>query len=224
MEEQVITAEQAPTGAAAGTSFSEGSVPAPQKPQPEGRAFTQEDVNRLLAAERRQQEARFADYETAKAAAAKWAEHEGAQKTEAEKTQELLTKLQRERDEALATANDRLIRAAFMAAATRAGAQFPEDVFALADRAEVKVDAQGNVSGVDAAVETVVKAGRVPLMTTQPAAKTPAARLDGGAGAAQRSGEKSPAATDDEVAMAAKLGIPLERYLERRKEVKSLRS
>lgn len=195
--------------------------------QPEERLFTQEQINRLLAAERRQQEARFADYDAAKAAAAKWAEHEGSLKTEAEKTQELVQRLQRERDEALATANDRLVRAAFMAAATRAGAQFPEDVYALADHNDVKVDAKGNVGGVDAAVEAIVKAGRVPLMQAQQAPagqRTPAARLDGGAGAAQRSGEKTPAATDEEVAMAARLGIPLEKYLERRKEVKSLRS
>jgi hypothetical protein len=215
----------APTGTSAPA---EGSiiVPGSEKPganaaaggmQPETeRTFSQADVNRFLANERRAHAEKYADYDQLKDAAVKWEEYQAAQKSEAERTQELLTKLQQERDQALALANERLIRAAFIAAAARAGVQYPEDVYALADRAAVTIDKQGDVAGVDAAVEAIVKAGRVPLLAA--AQKAAAVKLDGGAGAAARSVEKTAAATDEEVAIAARLGIPLEKYVARRKE------
>lgn len=193
-------------------------VPAAEKPTvPTERLFSQDEVNRFLAQERRTHAEKYADYDQLKDAAVKWAEYQAAQKSEAEKTQELLTKLQQERDAALALANERLMRAAFIAAAAKAGVQYPEDVYALADRTAVQVDKQGHVAGVDEAVEAVVKAGRVPLLVAQQQ-KASAVKLDGGAGSAARSAEKTTAATDEEVAMAANLGIPLEKYLARRKE------
>jgi hypothetical protein len=185
--------------------------------QAEDKMLPQAEVDRIIADRLARQKAQFADYDQLKEGAAKWAELQAAQKSEAEKTQELLTKLQHERDEALTLANERLIRAAFIAAASKSGVQYPEDVFALADRTAVLVDAKGNVAGVDEAVTAVVQAGRVPLLTGA-APKTPAAKLDGGAGAATRSTEKTTVATDDEVAIATRLGIPLENYVARRKE------
>jgi hypothetical protein len=197
-------------------------VPAAEKPTVTERLFSQEDVNRFLAQERRAHTEKYADYDQLKDAAIKWAEYQAAQRSEAEKTQELLSRLQQERDAALALANERLMRAAFIAAAAKAGVQYPEDVYALADRSAVQVDKQGHVAGVDEAVEAVVKAGRVPLLAAQQ--KAAAVKLDGGAGAAARTTEKTAAATDEEVAMAANLGIPLEKYLARRKETQALRT
>lgn len=50
-----------------------------------GRTFTQDEVNRLLAKERRDQEARFAGYDELKAKAAKFDEAEEANKSELDK-------------------------------------------------------------------------------------------------------------------------------------------
>lgn len=191
--------------------------------QADPKMVPQAEVDHIIADRLARQKAQFADYDQLKEAAAKWAELQAAQKSEAEKTQELLSKLQQERDEALAFANERLIRAAFIAAASKAGVQYPEDVYALADRTEVQVDKKGHVAGVEEAVEAIVKAGRVPLLATQQP-KASAVKLDGGAGSAARSTEKTTAATDEEVAMAANLGISLEKYLARRKETQALRS
>ncbi len=60
-------------------------------PQDSGRTFTQDDVNRFLAEDRRKTEAKFADYDDLKARAAKWDDAEAANKTELQRATEAQT-------------------------------------------------------------------------------------------------------------------------------------
>ena len=184
--------------------------------QPEQRTLTQQDVDRIVSERLARQKAQYADYDDLKAKAAKLREFEEAQKTELQKAQERLDKIERERDEAIAKSTDRMIRAAFLAAATKAGAVHPSDVYALADVANVTIDDDGNVLGATEAVKAVVDAGRVPLN-----AKPAAPRMDGGAGGGARSTEQVPTLTDDELKMASRFGITAEAYAKRKAETKA---
>lgn len=78
-------------------------------------------------------------------------------KTELEKAQEAVKKAETEKKAALETANQRLINAEIKLAAQAAGFVDPADAIALIDRAGVKVDDQGNVTGVKEAVEKLAK-------------------------------------------------------------------
>ena len=116
--------------------------------------------------------------------------------------------LEAERDRALQEANDRLIRAAFVAEAAKAGAAHPEDAFALADRSGVTIGEDATVTGVAEAVAALVEGGRL-VMSGRPAAPN----LDGGAGGGSRPGDsKAKALSEAELVTARKLGLTPEQY------------
>jgi hypothetical protein len=167
--------------------------------------FSQLDLDAIISDRLSRQKAQFADYDALKQKATQFDAIAEAQKTETQKLTDARVKAEQERDAALKKATDRLIRAAFVSAAAKAGAAHPEDVFALADVSGVSIDDSDNVVGVDAAVEAVVKAGRVPLAQR---GKTPS--TDAGAGGGQRASAES--LTPDEVAMAKKLGLKADDY------------
>ena len=176
--------------------------------QQPGRTFTQAELDAHIAERLSRQKAQFKDYDDLKAAAGKWAEVQEAQKSEAQKLAERASKAEQERDAALQRAQERLIRAAFIAEAAKAGAAHPEDVYALADTTAVKLDEQDNPVGVAEAVAAVIAAGRVPTMQTQRAPD-----LDGGAGGGKRAAEQKAAAlTEAEHEVARKLGIAPDQY------------
>jgi hypothetical protein len=191
----------------------------------EVRAFTQQELDRIVAERLARQKQQYADYAELKDKATKWAAYEEAQKTEAQKQQELLTKLQLERDNALQVANDRLIRAAFLAESAKLGVLHPGDVYALADLAGVAIDERGIVQGATEAVKAVVDAGRVPLQaqTIAGTARQQPGKLDGGAGTGNKRTDATATLTDEELAIAQRLGINPEKYLARRKEVQATR-
>lgn len=176
--------------------------------QQPGKVFTQEQVNGIVADRLGRAEAKYADYATLKEQAQKYAELQEQQKTEVQKLADAKVKAERERDEALAKAKSRLIKAAFVAEAAKAGAAHPEDVYALADSSKVTLDDSDNVVGVTEAVQAVIAAGRVP---TVQAVRAPS--LDGGAGGGKRASEQAASAlSEDEIAQAHKLGLKPEDY------------
>lgn len=176
--------------------------------QQPGKMFTQAELDAIIAERLSRQKAQYADYADLKAKAQKWGEVEEAQKTEAQKLAERAAKAERERDEAQQRSKARLIRAAFVAEAAKAGAAHPEDVFALADTANVKLDDDDNVTGVAEAVQAVIAAGRVPTLQAQRAPS-----LDAGAGGGKRASEQERIAlTDAELEQARKLRITPEQY------------
>jgi phage I-like protein len=182
--------------------------------QPEPRMFTQQELDRLIAERLERQAKKFADYDALKAKADKWVEIEEQQKSEQQRMAERLAKLQEERDIALQTSQQRLIKAAFVAEAAKAGVAHPGDVYALADLAAVSMGDDGEVRGVAEAVKAIVEAGRVPLITGKPQP----GRLDGGAGAAARPSEREAPLSDEEVAYARKLGLSAEQYAKAKRE------
>lgn len=129
-----------------------------------------------------------------------------------------LSELEKEKkraDEAVARAEaaekgarESLIRSAFVAEAAKIGAAHPDDVYVLADRAQVEVDDSGRVTGVAEAVKALADAGRIPLTTHKP----PAPNLDGGAGGQDRPGQNQVKLTATEIETARRMNLSPEKY------------
>lgn len=169
--------------------------------------FTNEQVEAIVEQRLARERKKYADYADLQEQAKKWAEFEESQKSELEKAQEAAERAQRERDIALQNANDRLIRAAFMAEAGRIHAKHPEDAYLLSDLSNVVITEDGNVAGVSEAVEALVADGRLPTE-----GRPSAPKLDAGAGSGERTNERPVKLTDEELQIARKMGIPPEDY------------
>lgn len=132
-----------------------------------------------------------------------------AELSETEKLNKRLADAEQQKEQALKTANDRLLKAAFVAEAALAGAEFPGDAFLLADRTSVTIDEDGNVTGAKEAVEAIVKSGRLPLKDK----RVKAPNLDGGAGGGGSAADKTQAnLTEAELQVARKMGVKPEAY------------
>jgi hypothetical protein len=130
----------------------EPSAPAPKPYTPPA---SQEELDRIidrrLIAERR----KYADYDQLKQRAGRLDEIEESQKTETERLRGTAQKANLERDQALARAEDTLIRAAIVSEASKLGAVDPQAVAALLPRTGIIVD--GNeVDGVEEAVKQLL--------------------------------------------------------------------
>lgn len=166
-------------------------------------SMTTAQLEARLARERQ----KFADYEDLKTAKQKLDEIQAEQLSELEKAQKRAAEAEAAKDRALQEANDRLIKAAFIAEAAKAGAAHPEDAFALADLGAVAITDDGAVSGVAEAVKALVEGERL-VMTGRPTAPN----LDGGAGGGERTGEKAVRLSQEELEMARKMGLTPEQY------------
>jgi hypothetical protein len=155
MAEQAVTGTQ---NAAAGGIQAGTTTDAPK-------TFTQAELDAVIADRLKREREKYADFETLKKKATDYDKLTEAQKDELTKAQERATKAEAESARVLAQANERIIMASFVAEAAKQGATHPGDAYALADRSAVTIDANGNVTGVDKAVEAVVKAGRLPIKT-----------------------------------------------------------
>lgn len=171
--------------------------------------FTQADIDRVVAERLERERKKYTDYGDLKKKAEKWAEYEEAQKSELQKAQERADQAERDRQAAIDAANERMIRAAFLAEAGKVGAQHPEDAYLLAQRDGVEMDEAGQVSGVAEAVEALVDSGRLALVGRPKAPNT-----DAGAGSNERSSQKPVKLTEQELAVARKLGLTPEQYAE----------
>ena len=139
------------------------------------------------------------------------------EKAEADRVAASLTDLEKEKkraDDAEArekAANEKsqttALKAAFENAAYKAGVLHPEDVYVLADKSAVTMDDDGKITGVTEAVKALVDAGRVPMTPNGP---PPAPDLNGGAGG-NHGNSGAAKLTADEIEMAGKMGISLER-------------
>ncbi len=132
-----------------------------------------------------------------------------ASSTELEKAQAAAKKAEDRATEAIKTANERLLKSAFIVEASRHGAKTPADAYALAitDGAQVSVDDDGNAVGVAEAVKALVDAGRLPL-TGKPGAPG----TDAGAGGSSRP-EKTVTLTDEQKRFAQYAGMTEEQYV-----------
>lgn len=169
--------------------------------------FTNEQVEAIVEQRLARERKKYSDYGDLKDKAEKYAEYEEAQKSELQKAQEAAETAKKQRDQALQEANDRLIRAAFMAEAGKGHAKHPEDAYLLADLSDVSITDDGKVVGVKAAVEVLVSDGRLPT-EGRPAAPS----LDAGAGSGERTSDRPLKLTDAEIQAAKKMGVKPEDY------------
>lgn len=171
------------------------------------RTFTQSELNAIVGDRVGRERQKFADYDSLKAAKTELDALKAEQMSELEKAQARAAEAEAARDQALVEANDRLIRAAFVAEAAKAGAAHPEDAFALADLATISIADDGKVVGAGEAVKALVDNGRLVM-----AARPQAPNLDGGAGGGGRPGDTQ-ALTPEQLEMARKLGVKPEDYI-----------
>lgn len=170
------------------------------------RRFTQKELDATIRDRLARERGKYADYDDLKDKAQKYAEYEEAQKSELQKAQEAVEKANKAGEVALARANERLVKAEFIAAASKLLVQHPADAFALADRSAITVSEGGEVAGVEEAVKLLVENGRLPLM-----GKPKAPDLDGGAGSGERAGDSKPLSAEEK-AIAKKMGLTPEQY------------
>ena len=177
------------------------------------------DVNELAAELQRTRDALKAANNEAAQRRKKLDEYERAEQTrkdaelsEMDKLNKRLAEAETARQQALTTANDRLIKAAFVAEAAKHGVEYPEDAFLLADKSNVAVDDSGNVIGVAETVKTLVDGKRLPLRNRA------VASLDAGAGSTSN-GQRSTALNEAELAIARRLGIKPEDYAANKRRI-----
>lgn len=178
------------------------------KPEPE-KVFTQAQVNALIGHTRQEERGKYADYEDLKAKATKFDSIEQERLTAEQKAQQAKDAADARAEAAIKTANERLLKAAFIAEAAKHGAKIPADAYALAiaDGAQVSIDDKGDVVGVADAVKALVDAGRLVL-----GARPGAPGLDAGAGGQQRP-ERTIVLTDEQKRMAQYAGMTEEQYI-----------
>ena len=177
------------------------------------------DANELAAELQRARDALRAANNEAAQRRKKLDEYEKAEQTrkdaelsEMDKLNKRLAEAETARQQALTTANDRLIKAAFVAEAAKHGVEYPEDAFLLADKTNVAVDDSGNVIGVAETVKSLVDGKRLPLRSRA------IASLDAGAGSTSN-GQRSTALNEAELAIARRLGIKPEDYAANKRRI-----
>lgn len=177
--------------------------------------FSQDDVNRLmgdratragLAKEKEILETLGVEsLDDAKKLLEAQRKREDQEKSDLEREKEAREAAEKREKDAIAAANEKLIRAEFIMEASRANVEHPDDAFSLADKSDVKIDDSGKVTGVADAVKTLVEAGRLPM-----SGKKKAPDLDGGDGTGNR--DKKEKLTEEEAGIAAKMGLTPEQY------------
>lgn len=152
-----------PTPDPTGTT-SQAAPPPAQPPATTGKLFTQEELNRYLADERKKERGKFADYDDLKTKAAKLAEIEQANLTEAEKLQKQLddarqaiARAEQARLDALETVKTSTIRAAVVSKAAELNFENPEDAYSLLDKTGLSISDAGQVEGVETALKSLAE-------------------------------------------------------------------
>lgn len=182
-------------------------------PPDAGRTFTQDELNAIVSDRLRREHDKYADYDDLKAAKARLDEIDQERLTELEKVQKRADDAEKERDLARQQAQDTAIRAALAMEAAKAGALHPEDAFQLADLSSVSIDDDGKVTGAVEVVAALVAGNRLVLRGRG------APDLDAGAGTGDRTGERKPVLTPEELEVAGKMGLTAEQYQKGKRQV-----
>jgi len=144
------------------------------KSGPPPKTFTQEELDAII--ETRLRRAIPADYESLKAMKVEKDAKDEENKTELQKAKDASALAEATAQKRIASADARLLRAAILEAATKAGAVDAEIVVALlVSSGDVTIEADGTVKGATTAVKALLK--DKPFLAT---AGTPAAAGDGG--------------------------------------------
>ena len=136
----------------------------PEQEQPEAKGFSQEDVDRIVKQRLERERARYADYDDLQKAAKELQKLRDAELSEVERRDKRIAELEQKIQDAEAAAtareleiNERLIRAEVRAAAAKLGFVNPEDAYGLADLADVTVQEDSTVEGIDKALKNLAK-------------------------------------------------------------------
>lgn len=143
------------------------------------RTFTQADIDAIvkdrLARQRRSTAEKYGDYEALKTAAAKLAEIEEANKTEADKVLERIAAAEAALAESKADnlrlaqeRTDALVRSTVVAKATVLGFRDPADAVSMLDMAALELQDDGTVAGADEALTALSEAKPYLLTGTAP--------------------------------------------------------
>ena len=204
-------AEQSTTTTATGTDAAGGGTQTIPEQQPE-RKFTQADVDRFIGERLTRERAQYADYDQLKKDAAAWKKTQEAQLSEVDKLKAKLAETETARAQAESLAQERLIKVAFVAAASAADAKHVGDAYRLADIANIEIQEDGSVKGVVEEVAKMVKDGRLPVKGAV------APNLDGGNGGGKRPGEVSIEFNEEaERSQAVRLGVNPDEFVKNKK-------
>ena len=131
----------------------------PKAPEPvKTITLTQPEMDQMIQDRLAQQaRSRYSDYDELKAKAAKLDEMEGQQKTDLEKAQAAATQAQKERDDAIKSAESTRRETAILVEATKQGADTDLVLAVLADSDDITVK-DGKVIGAEAAITKLLEA------------------------------------------------------------------
>ena len=156
-----------------------------------GRAFSkeqQDEINKIVAQTkrdtRRQEQAKFSDYENLKVRAAKADELEQAQLTENERLQARAEEAERRANQADTQVSDALISSEVKVRAAQMGIVDPDAAFVLIDRSGIQYDASNGVTGVEDALTALIESkpwlrsnNRTPNINPENGQAVPSVRL-----------------------------------------------
>lgn len=117
----------------------------------------QAEFDRMIQDRIRRATGKFGDYDSLKAKAAKFDELDASQKSELEKATEARTEAEKRAEAAEERAKSALVRAAVVAAATKAGAVDPDVVLSLVKTSDLDISDDGEVSGADGVVTALLE-------------------------------------------------------------------
>lgn len=193
---------------------------APEGQQPPAATFSQADLDRIIRERVERERAKYADYDKLKQAQAELDRIKTAQMSEDEKRQARITELeslaataQRERDDALAKANERLLRAAVIDEAAKLGFIRADEAYALIDKALLSIGDDGEPLGVAEAVKRLAAERDHLLRKDKPVAPN----LNGGASGPTDA--TLPVLSEEQERVAKRLGITSNTYAKRLAEV-----
>ena len=166
------------------------------------RTFSQDEVNRLQGQARRDERAKYGDYQQLKERAHRADELEAAQLSDAEKMEARAVDAERRAADAQAQIASTMIAAEVKVRAGQMGIVDPDAAFLLLDKSSVSYDASAGVSGVDYALTQLLEAkpclkggNRTPNINPEGGAAVPVIRL-----------------TDEQREMARMMGMNEEEY------------
>lgn len=179
------------------TTTTDGQQPGATTPTDGGKTFTQADLDRVVKERLERERGKYSDYDDLKAAAKKLKDLETSQLSETEKRDRKIQELESAKAKWEAEAEtrergvaERVIRSEVRMVAGVMGFTSPDDAYHLAELAEVQLDNDGNVQGVEAALKKLAKDKPYLLKTA------------GGPGSPPNEPKKKGAAEDEWIAQA----------------------
>jgi len=150
------------------------------------RVFTQTELDAIVQERLRRERDKYQDYEDTKKKAAQWDEHQQAQLSELEKAAAQIAALKEAQTMQATSYNENLLRLKAQVIATQAGFRNPEHGYLLADLSGVTVGENGEIAGLQEAIEALAK--REPYLLTGELPKPRAPQMDAGVGNHPESG------------------------------------